>query len=131
MHTGRDEWIWRPLTNSAGVRLTSLRDESPAGFGLVQRDRAFGNYMDLEAQYHRRPSEWVQVQGDWGLGGVELLEIPTPDRVQRQRRRVVGAGRTVPCGRRRAPIDIDSSRSTNGLIPRPIPSSAAVRRWRR
>ncbi len=77
MHTGRDEWIWRPLTNSAGVRLTSLRDESPAGYGLVQRDRTFGNYMDLEAQYHRRPSEWVQVQGDWGLGGVELLEIPT------------------------------------------------------
>ncbi|MDG2281775.1 MAG: glucan biosynthesis protein, partial [Longimicrobiales bacterium] len=65
------------LTNSAGVRLTSLRDESPAGYGLVQRDRTFGNYMDLEAQYHRRPSEWVQVQGDWGLGGVELLEIPT------------------------------------------------------
>ncbi len=77
MHTGREEWIWRPLTNGSGVRLTSLRDVSPSGFGLVQRDRAFENYLDLEAQYHRRPSEWVQVQGEWGRGGVELLEIPT------------------------------------------------------
>jgi glucans biosynthesis protein len=77
METGRSEWIWRPLTNGAGVRLTSLRDISPSGFGLVQRDRDFGNYMDLEAQYHRRPSEWVEVLGDWGRGGVELLEIPT------------------------------------------------------
>jgi len=77
MQTGRSEWIWRPLTNGSGIRLTSLRDVSPAGFGLVQRDRAFGQYMDLEAQYHRRPSEWVEVVGDWGRGGVELLEIPT------------------------------------------------------
>lgn len=77
MNTGRGEWIWRPLTNGDGLRLTSLRDVSPAGFGLVQRDRSFGSYMDLEAQYHRRPSEWVVPEGDWGRGGVELLEIPT------------------------------------------------------
>ena len=77
MHTGRGEWIWRPLTNGDGIRLTSLRDMSPMGFGLVQRDRSFENYMDLEAEYHRRPSKWVQVEGDWGSGGLELLEIPT------------------------------------------------------
>lgn len=77
MHTGRGEWIWRPLTNGDGLRLTSLRDVSPTGFGLAQRDRLFENYMDLEAQYHRRPSEWVQVLDDWGPGGLELLEIPT------------------------------------------------------
>tara|TARA_B100000401_G_scaffold362713_1_gene260501 strand:- start:199 stop:1539 length:1341 start_codon:yes stop_codon:yes gene_type:complete len=77
MHTGRGEWIWRPLTNGDGIRLTSLRDMSPMGFGLVQRDRSFENYMDLEAEYHRRPSKWVQVAGDWGSGGLELLEIPT------------------------------------------------------
>tara|TARA_Y100000817_G_scaffold97909_2_gene76319 strand:+ start:4007 stop:5347 length:1341 start_codon:yes stop_codon:yes gene_type:complete len=77
MHTGRGEWIWRPLTNGDGIRLTSLRDMSPMGFGLVQRDRSFENYMDLEAEYHRRPSKWVQVEGDWGAGGLELLEIPT------------------------------------------------------
>lgn len=76
-HTGRGEWIWRPLTNGSGLRLTSLRDDAPSGFGLVQRVRSFESFLDLEARYDRRPSEWVEVKGDWGRGGVELLEIPT------------------------------------------------------
>jgi glucans biosynthesis protein len=77
MHTSRGEWIWRPLTNRAAVRVTSLRDRDPVGFGLVQRDRSFESYLDLESEFHRRPSEWVAVDGAWGAGGVELLEIPT------------------------------------------------------
>jgi glucans biosynthesis protein len=80
MHTRRGEWIWRPLSNGRGLRVTSLRDVDPAGFGLAQRARDFRDYLDLEAQYHERPSEWVEVREDerWGGGGVELLEIPTP-----------------------------------------------------
>ncbi|MEJ2538486.1 MAG: glucan biosynthesis protein G [Gemmatimonadota bacterium] len=77
MHTSKDEWIWRPLTNGTGLRTTSLRDVDPQGFGLVQRDRDFGNYLDLETRYDLRPSEWVAVEGEWGGGGVELVEIPT------------------------------------------------------
>ena len=78
MHTAAGEWIWRPLSNGPGLRVTSLRDRAPRGFGLVQRDRSFASYLDLEADYHRRPSEWVAVEaGDWGSGGVELLAIPT------------------------------------------------------
>ncbi|UCC26634.1 MAG: glucan biosynthesis protein [Gemmatimonadales bacterium] len=78
MHTGRGEWIWRPLTNGASLRVTSLRDEAPGGFGLAQRERRFESYLDLEALYHRRPSQWVAVDGgDWGSGGVELVEFPT------------------------------------------------------
>ncbi len=77
--TGSGEWIWRPLSNGRGLRVSSLRDRNPQGFGLVQRTRRFEDYLDMEAQYHRRPSEWVQVEGgDWGSGGVELLEIPSP-----------------------------------------------------
>lgn len=78
MLTRVGEWIWRPLGNGAGLRVTSLRDIGPQGFGLIQRERDFGQYLDVEAHYHRRPSVWVSVQeGDWGEGGVELLEIPT------------------------------------------------------
>ena len=78
MHTSAGEWIWRPLQNGPGLQVTSLRDENPRGFGLAQRDRSFDNYLDLEAEYHRRPSEWVAIgEGDWGRGGVELLVIPT------------------------------------------------------
>lgn len=72
------EWIWRPLTNRASIQVTSMRGREPRGFSLVQRDRDFGHYLDLEAQYHRRPSEWVEVVGgDWGTGGVTLVELPT------------------------------------------------------
>lgn len=77
MLTADEEWIWRPLTNGTGVRVTSLRDVDPRGFGLVQRSRDFGEYLDLEALYHRRPSVWVDIDEAWGGGGVELLEIPT------------------------------------------------------
>ena len=78
MHTARNEWIWRPLNNGPGLRITSLRDDTPQGFGLVQRERQFASYLDLEARYQQRPSDWVEVgEGDWGRGGVELLVIPT------------------------------------------------------
>ena len=78
MASGGGEWIWRPLTNRASLQVTSLRDREPRGFGLVQRDRNFERYLDLEAQYHRRPSEWVEIAGgDWGAGGVTLVEFPT------------------------------------------------------
>ncbi len=80
MQTAAGEWIWRPLTNPVRLRGSSLRDERPRGFGLVQRSRAFSEYLDMEAEYHRRPSQWVTpVDGDWGIGAVELVEIPTSD----------------------------------------------------
>jgi periplasmic glucans biosynthesis protein len=78
MLTGTGEWIWRPLSNGPGLRVTSLRDRAPQGFGLAQRARDFSQYLDLETRYHDRPSQWVEVgEGDWGEGGVELVEIPT------------------------------------------------------
>lgn len=76
--TGTGEWIWRPLHNGPGLRVTQLRDTDPRGFGLVQRARAFEEYLDLEARYDLRPSEWVEIDdGHWGTGGVELMVIPT------------------------------------------------------
>ncbi len=79
MLTGDREWIWRPLSNRLQTQVTTLLDRTPRGFGLVQRTRDFDQYLDLEAMYHRRPSEWVAVDGgDWGQGGVQLVELPTP-----------------------------------------------------
>lgn len=77
MAASNGEWIWRPLSNHRALRISSLSDENPHGFGLLQRDRDFNHYMDLEAKYERRPSMWVIPQGDWGKGRVELVEIPT------------------------------------------------------
>ena len=73
------ELIWRALTNPARPFVTSFALGSLRGFGLMQRDRAFSSYEDLEAHYQRRPSAWVEPLGDWGPGRVELLQFGTPD----------------------------------------------------
>lgn len=75
------EWIWRPLSNHRALRVSSLVDENPRGFGLLQRDRDFNHYLDMEADYELRPSLWVIPQGNWGKGRVELVEIPTDSEV--------------------------------------------------
>ncbi|MGO4175593.1 glucan biosynthesis protein [Bosea sp. TAF32] len=77
MVSGNGEWIWRPIRNPKALRISSFGDKNPRGFGLMQRDRDFGSYQDLEARYDARPGYWVQPQGDWGEGRIDLIEIPT------------------------------------------------------
>ncbi len=77
MATGNGEWIWRPLNNPLRLRISAYQDHNPRGFGLLQRDRSFDNYQDLEAHYQNRPSIWIEPQGDWDKGAVQLIEIPS------------------------------------------------------
>ena len=79
VHAANDEWIWRPLVNPKRLLVTSFATANPLGFGLMQRDREFSRYEDLEARYDRRPSGWVEPKGAWGAGRVELVQIPSPD----------------------------------------------------
>ncbi|MEX2408780.1 MAG: glucan biosynthesis protein, partial [Rhodovibrionaceae bacterium] len=79
MHRGNGEWVWRPLANPNAPRVSTFMDETPRGFGLLQRDRDFDNYNDLGADYEDRPNLWIEPQGDWGPGHVELVELPTDD----------------------------------------------------
>jgi glucans biosynthesis protein len=81
INTGTGEWLWRPLNNPPKLRVNSYIDNRPRGFGLLQRDRDFNNYQDAEAQYHRRPSVWVEPLDDWGPGSVQLVEIPSPSEI--------------------------------------------------
>lgn len=74
---GNGEWIWRPLNNPPRLRISAYQDNNPRGFGLLQRDRSFDNYQDLEAHYQSRPGIWVEPQGEWGKGSVQLIEIPS------------------------------------------------------
>lgn len=76
---GRGEQVWRPLQNPKAVQMSAFQDDNPRGFGLMQRKRAFSDYLDLEAGYQKRPSLWVEPIGDWGQGAVTLVEIPTAD----------------------------------------------------
>ncbi|MCY4599084.1 MAG: glucan biosynthesis protein G [Acidobacteria bacterium] len=76
LHAADGEWIWRPLGNGPDVQLAAFTGAAPRGFGLMQRERRFESYLDAEARYDRRPSEWIEPLGaDWGSGRVELLEF--------------------------------------------------------
>ncbi|HTY94866.1 MAG TPA: glucan biosynthesis protein D [Steroidobacteraceae bacterium] len=77
--TGTGEWIWRPLMNPAVLRTNSFLDNSPRGFGLMQRERSFSQYEDDGVFYEKRPSVWVEPKARWGAGQVMLVEIPTVD----------------------------------------------------
>lgn len=77
MHSGNGEWIWRPLANPHRLRISTFQDVNPKGFGLMQRDRNYDHYQDLEARSERRPSAWIETKGDWGKGWVQLVEIPS------------------------------------------------------
>ena len=77
--TGEGEWLWRPLQNPGSTLVTSFTTTNPKGFGLMQRDRQWASYEDVEARYERRPSAWVRPLHDWGPGRVELVQNNTPD----------------------------------------------------
>jgi len=79
IQSGTGEWIWRPLVNPKRLLVTSFALTNPVGFGVMQRDRDFSHYEDLEARYDLRPNAWVQPKGNWGPGRVELVQIPSPD----------------------------------------------------
>jgi glucans biosynthesis protein len=79
IQNGTGEWIWRPLVNPRRLLVTSFAVTNPLGFGLMQRDRNFFDYEDLEARYETRPSAWIEPKGKWGAGRIELVQIPTPD----------------------------------------------------
>ena len=74
---GRDEQLWRPLSNPIDLQMSAFSDTSPHGYGLLQRNRNFTAYQDLQVNYERRPTLWVEPIGDWGQGAVDLVEIPT------------------------------------------------------
>lgn len=73
----RDEHLWRPIVSPREVQTSCFQDRNPKGFGLIQRDRSFDGYQDLEARYQDRPSAWVEPKGNWGDGCAQLVEIPT------------------------------------------------------
>ena len=79
MHSGTGEWLWRPLGNPEKLRISYFEFNNPRGFGLLQRDRDFRNYQDLEARHELRPNAWVVPNGAWGRGIVKLVEIPSPN----------------------------------------------------
>lgn len=79
MQRSTGEWVWRPLAWSKQLQVNVFADDHPKGFGLLQRDRDFNHYQDLEALYHKRPGIWVQPQWGFDKGAVRLVQLATKD----------------------------------------------------
>jgi glucans biosynthesis protein len=81
IYNGKGEQLWRPLNNPHDLQVSTFTDLNPRGFGLMQREKRYFAYQDLESRFERRPSLWVEPIGDWGEGAVILFEIPTKEEI--------------------------------------------------
>lgn len=79
IHKEDGSWLWRPLRNPQIQELSYFQARNIRGFGLMQRDRTFSHYQDIELAYQSRPSYWIEPKGDWGDGRIELVELATRD----------------------------------------------------
>ncbi len=77
MRMENGEVLWRPLNNASVLRHQRFATKNIAGFGLLQRDREFGNYQDIFNHYQNVPSVWVEPHNQWGEGEIHLVELST------------------------------------------------------
>jgi len=77
MLTGKNEWLWRPVSNRESLQFSSFVDVNPIGFGALVRDRDISDYQDDDQHWERRPSLWIEPLGEWSEGGIQLMEIPS------------------------------------------------------
>ncbi len=92
---GRVDLAARSPTPTA-TRVAAFSDENPRGFGLIQRERKFENYQDLEAYYHLRPSAWVEPVGPVGQGRGAPGRAPRPGRDRTTTSRPSGCPTPLP-----------------------------------
>ena len=80
MELGSGNLHYRPLEHTKDqFRHCVFTMESPRSWGLVQRDRSFASYQDVEAGYHDRPSVIVEPVSGFANGKLHLIEMPTID----------------------------------------------------
>lgn len=80
METSAGEWHYRPLeTSKDQVRHCVFGLETPRSWSLLQRDRSYSSYLDVEAAYHHRPSVRIEPVEGFEKGKLHLIELPTTD----------------------------------------------------
>lgn len=124
--TGTGERLWRPLINPPRATTSSFLDKGPRGFGLLQRDRLFDHYQDDGVFYQKRPSLWVEPQGDWGAGAVTLYELPTTRETDDN---IVAFWTPAKQPRRGQRLDYAYRLNWIGTEPRPLTVARATDVW--
>lgn len=79
IHVADGEAIWRPLDNGTTMRHAVYQTEKFIGFGLVQRDRDFKSYQDIDSAFQNRTTAYIEPVGKWPAGKIHLIELPTTD----------------------------------------------------
>ncbi len=80
MELGSGNLHYRPLEHTKDqFRHCVFTMEKPRSWALVQRDRSFASYQDVEAGYHDRPSVKVEPVSGFDDGKLHLIEMPTID----------------------------------------------------
>lgn len=72
---GTPDYLWCALCNPAHTQRLTFPGAGQQGFGVCQRDRDFNHYLS-HAFYERRPTVWLQPQGKWPAGAVQLVADP-------------------------------------------------------
>ena len=74
---------YRPLEHTKDrFRHCVFTLESPRSWSLLQRDRSFASYQDVEARYHERPGVKVEPVSGFKNGKLHLIEMPTKDETE-------------------------------------------------
>lgn len=80
MELGSGNLHYRPLEHTHNrFRHCVFTMEKPRSWSLLQRDRTFSAYQDIEARYHERPSVRVEPVEGFDHGKLHLIELPTID----------------------------------------------------
>lgn len=107
--------LWRPLTNGRAAPQTSAFRAAPLeGFGLLQRERRFSAYLDVQARHEDRPGLWVRPEAGFGPGAVRLFEIPSREEATDNIVAAFVPDRKVEAGRR---LDLAYTLVTVGAEP--------------
>ncbi|MEZ0313845.1 MAG: glucan biosynthesis protein [Myxococcota bacterium] len=77
LRTKDEVGAYRPLVNGRDApRTSSFRVKDLHAFGLMQRERNFAVYQDVESRQEARPGLLIELAKPWS-GAVHLYEIPT------------------------------------------------------
>jgi len=80
MELGTGNLHYRPLEHTHNrFRHCVFTLDRPRSWSLLQRDRSFLSYEDIEARYHERPSVRVEPVTGFDHGRLHLIEMPTID----------------------------------------------------
>ncbi|QDV71064.1 Glucans biosynthesis protein G precursor [Rosistilla carotiformis] len=73
---GNGDWIWRAFARQSYPSVSRIAAKEVTGFGLIQRNCDYDHFADSNAQYHKRPSLWIEPRQSMKSGAIELLELP-------------------------------------------------------